>query len=366
LRAWLIACAVLALGEIARADGMDPSPERLVLQPPGLAPGQTCQSIAANPEIAVAAGLNPNDLACRPDNVAFRNLISDLGFAIAPNGFHPAHTTGYGGFALTFETSLSKVNADASSLASDGTMTKYWQQGTRGAIDPATKSYPPTNKNPDSILGVYSLKARKGLPFGFELMGQLGWVGSTSLWVLGADLRWSPFEGFRTGPLGVVPDIAVGGGVRTLTGTSKFSLTVVGVDAQISKPIPIANQTTITPYVGYQRLYIFGDASVMDATPNVDALNQCGFQGNDPVTGGPICNHKLSNGFDNNSDFNNNFVFDNVRTHRHRMMFGVAWKYEFVYAATQFLFDLLAANEENPGLVNGRQWTYSLEAGVWF
>jgi len=359
-------CAVIAAASTAFADGMDPAPDRLILQPQGLPPGQTCQSIAANPEIAVAAGLSPTNLACKGDNVAFRNLISDLGFAIAPNAFHPAHTTGFGGFALTFETTFAKVNADGVSTADDGTMRKYWQDGTQGPRDPVTHAFTQKNNNPDSILGIYSLKGRKGLPLGFEVQGSLGWIGGTSMWVLGADLRWAALEGFRTGALGVVPDISVGGGVRTLTGASKFSLTTVAVDVQLSKPIPIAEMSTITPYVGYQRLYIFGDASVMDATPNVDALNQCGFQGTDPVSGGPICSHKLSNGQDNNGDFNNNFVFDKVRTQRHRMMIGTAYRYEFIYVAFQMLFDLTPANDENPGLQNGRQWTMSLEAGVWF
>jgi hypothetical protein len=350
----------------AAADGGNPAPDRLIIQPPRLPAGQTCQSIAANPELAVAAGVSPNQLPCLPDNVAFRNYISDLGFAIAPNAFHPANTTGFGGFALTFDFSFSKVNSDATSTATDGTQRKFWQDATEGPRDPATKAFGPKNANPDSVLGIYSLKARKGLPMGFEVGTSIGWIGSTSLWVLGADLRWSVLEGFRTRVLGAIPDLSVGAGVRTLTGTSKFNLTTVGVDVQLSKPIPIAEQMSVTPWVGYQRLFIFGDASVLDATPNVDALNQCGYSGTDSVTGGPVCRNKLSNGFQNDGDFNNNFVFEKVRTHRHRMNIGVSYRYEFIYLATQMIFDLIPAGEENPGLVNTRQWTYSLEGGVWF
>ncbi len=371
-RATLLALAVLTTAGSAAADGADPAPERLTLQPRKpdgtlvLPPGLTCQTVAANPELAVAAGIAPNSAPCVPDNVAFRNYISDLGFAIAPTAFHPANTTGFGGFALTFDFSFSKVNSGGTSTAPDGTQRQFWQDATQGARDPAKKSFPTKNANPDSVLGIYSLKARKGLPLGFEVGASVGWVGSTSLWVLGTDLRWSAFEGFRTGALGIIPDLSVGAGVRTLAGTSKFSLTTVGIDVQLSKPIPIAEQMSVTPWIGYQRLFIFGDASVMDATPNVDALNQCGYSGNDPVTHGPVCRNRLSNGFQNDSDFNNNFVFEKVRTHRHRMMIGLSYRYEFIYVATQMLFDITPANEENPGLLNSRQWTYSFEGGVWF
>src|SRR4051812_45084307 len=82
-----------AVSSSAFAAGMDPTPERLVLQP---ASGPTCQEIAANPQ-------SGSKITCKPDNVAFRNMVSELGFAIAPTAFHPARTTGVGGFALTIE-----------------------------------------------------------------------------------------------------------------------------------------------------------------------------------------------------------------------------------------------------------------------
>jgi hypothetical protein len=358
--------ALFALAGNARAASMDPAPERMVLQPPGLPAGQTCQSIAQDPEVAVKAGQLPNAFPCRPDNVAFRNMVSELGFAIAPNAFHPARTTGLGGFALTLEASFTKINSESLSRATDGSDTNYWQKGTEGTRDVNTKSAANANLSPDSLIQIYSLKARKGLPYGLELTGSLGYVSNTTLWVGGADLRWSLLEGFRTGALGIVPDFSVGGGVRTLTGTSKFNLTTVGIDAQISKPITLADSAVITPYVGYQRLIILGDSLIVDGTPNVDALQQCGYAGPDAQTGAPTCRHKLSNGADANADFNNNFTFEKVRTHRHRGIFGVNYRYEILFLASQFLIDLTPPDSENPGLTSTRQWTLSFEAGVYF
>jgi hypothetical protein len=349
---------------------MDPTPERLVLQPAGLPSGQTCQSIAANPQTAASAGIFPNALACRPDNMAFANMVSELGFAIAPTAFHPARTTGVGGFALTLEASYTKINAGGESTAPDGTKTQYWHAGSQGSIDPNTKKFSIVNNSPDSMLQVYALKARKGLPFGFEVAGALGTVANTSLWVTGADVRWALMEGFRTGGLGVLPDIAVGAGVRTLLGSSKFHLTTVGIDAQISKPIPLADMAKLTPYIGYQRLIIFGDSVVVDTTPNVDPMQQCGYAGPDPSTGAPQCRNTLTMAdgtkIANNGDFNNNSTFDKVRTHRHRGIFGVNYRYEVLYLAGQFIVDLTPPNSENFGLSESRQWTLSLEAGVFF
>lgn len=345
---------------------MDPTPERLVLQPPNLPPGQTCQSVASNPEAAVKAGALPNAFPCGPDNVAFANMVSELGFAVAPTAFHPARTTGFGGFALTLETTFTKINADSFSTGADGSRTQYWHKGTQGAQDASSKTFPTENTSPDSIIQVYSLKARKGLPFGLEIAGALGYVANTTMWVGGADVRWSLLEGFRTGSLGILPDFSVGGGVRTVTGNSKFHLTVVGIDAQLSKPIPVADSATVTPYVGYQRLIIFGDSVAVDTTPNVDALEQCGYAGDDPNTGEKQCRNHLSNGAANNGDFNNNVTFDKVRTHRHRGILGLNYRYEMLYLASEFLIDLTPPNDENPGLSDTRQWTLSFEAGVFF
>ena len=374
-------CALATLGAMcvasitlvstpARADSMDPTPERFVSQPGGLPKGFTCQTLQQNPvavgKLIVAKQPVP---ACLPNNAAFQNLVSELGFAIAPTAFHPARTTGFGGFVFSIEASYTKINQDATTPgpASQGGGVQYWHLGTQGSVDPNTGRQSIENNSPDSVIQVYSLKARKGLPFGFEITGDVSYIANTVMWTAGADIRWSLLEGFRTGWPSYLPDVSVGGGVRSLTGASKFSLTTVGIDAQISKPITLADTSVLTPYLGYQRLYIFGDSSTVDLTPNTDALKQCGFTGR-MANGQPACANTLPGaaGVANNSDFNNDTTFGQVRTNRHRGIIGLTYRYEVLFLAGQFLFDLTPPNDENPGLNATRQWTTSLEAGVFF
>lgn len=354
---------VLGLPSTARAGGMDPVPERLVLQPPGLPPGQTCQSIAANPGAAVAAGLRPQDFGCRPNNLAFANMISELGFAMAPSAMYPARTTGIGGFQISAEASYTKIHADRS-LGPEGGGVQYWHLGTRGASDGNAQSI--VNNAPDSILQIYSLKARKGLPLGFELAGSIGYMAGSTLWVGGGDLRWSLLEGFRNGALGILPDFSMEGGVRTVTGTSRFHLTTVGIAVKISKPVPVADSAQLIPTFGYQRLLIFGDSNVLDSTPNVDAQQQCGSEGTDPSTGAPRCRNKLPNGADNNVDFGNNFTFDRVRIHRNRGLIGLNYRYELIWLGSQMAFDINQPKDEQSTIIGNRQWTLSFEGGVFF
>jgi len=338
---------------------MDPAIERLVKQPkfPKGFKG-TCQQIAADPSILTKAPFagTTGDYSCQTNDVAFHNLATEYGFAIAPNAFHPARTTGFGGFAFTLEASYTKINADASAGG-----VQYWHEGTQGPTDPNTNNFSTKNQSPDSILQVYSLKARKGFPFGFEVTGDLGYVANSTLWVAGADIRWALLEGFRTGFLGVMPDISVGGGVRTMSGTSEFDLTTVGIDVQVSKPFALADSSVLTPYLGYQRLYIFADSQSVSLAPNVNPLTACGFEGDMP-NGQPKCR----NGGQSNFAFNEDSTFANVRNHRDRGIVGLNYRYEILYLAGQFLFDLVDPSSEDPLLTGARQWTLSFEAGVYF
>jgi hypothetical protein len=246
----------------------------------------------------------------------------------------------------------------------DGSRTGYFRAGTRGKQDPSTKRFGAQNDSPDSLIQLYSLKVRKGLPLGFELIGAFGYLGGTSLWVGGGDVRWSLLEGFRKGTFGYLPDVSVGGGVRTLAGSPRMYLTVASVDVKLSKPFTLADSSQLVPTLGYQRLFMFADTNIVDLTPNTDALNQCGYTGNNPETGSPVCSNKLSNGTDNNSDYGNNTTFESARLHRHRGMFGLHYRYEYLSVGTQATFDLTNPNSEDASLVGGRQWTFSFELGA--
>jgi hypothetical protein len=365
---------------------MDPTPERLFLQPT-LPAGSDCQSIQLgnNPQaFLTATGQPTNAFACIPNNVAWANMMSELGYAIAPSAFHPARTTGFGGFALSLEASFAHINANAT----DSTGTQYWHKGTEGGVDPAQHTFSTVNNSPDSILQIYTLKARKGLGFGFEVTGALGYLANTSLWVGGADLHWALLEGYRTGFLGYLPDIAIGGGVRTLGGSPKFYLTTVGIDGQVSKPFTLADSAVLTPYLGAQRLYLFADSTVVSLTPNVDPLQQCGYQGvnvpdnplanpkKDPMhvyDGQPVCANQLKapggGTVPNNGDFNNQVTFAHLRAQRWRGIAGLTYRYEILYLGGQFAMDLEDPGGENnasAGVSGSRQWTISLEAGVFF
>jgi hypothetical protein len=332
---------------------------------------------------------------CLPDHAAFKKLVNQYGFAFAPTAMHSARTTGFGGFHFSIEAAYTKIDDSAS----------YWKQGTQGAVDPSNNEASIVNNSPQELLQLYSAKIRKSFGFGLELTGVVGFMPKTSILSGGADVRLSLLEGFRSGIPGILPDVAVGGGVRTITGTPQMQLSVAALDVQVSKPLPIADSSILTPWIGYQYVWIFGDSGLVDLTPNTDAINYCNYAGPN-VPGNPDPSKNNGNGdpsFDGQPvcrggsplDFNNNAVFDKARLERQRLLFGVNYRYEMVMFGIQFITDIVDPSDAQAGddkttvLIPGdpdtgraaqtveqsdketlkdedRQWTLVLELGAMF
>jgi hypothetical protein len=331
----------MAVPRLAAADTMDPALNRLVTTS-GCRTSGPGGGVYYNP----TSGFTP----CGVDNTSFAQLMAQYGAAIAPTAMHSARTTGYGGFELAIEGSFTSIDNGPAPNGQPG----YWQKGTQGPQDPATQNFSSINATPPGWLQLYQLKIKKGFPFGFELTGAFGYLAQTSIYTIGADVRWSLFEGFRTGVPAFFPELAVGGSVRTITGTDQFQLTVVGADGELSKPIPIAGTVVLTPWIGYQYLRIFGDSGLIDLTPNTDASNYCGYKGtktpyNTTATSGggsgiatgqindgqPICSTGTS------ADYNNTVVFNSARLNRHRLYGGLQLRIQMIELGGQFMMDVV-------------------------
>lgn len=275
--------------------------------------------------------------------------MNQWGIAFAPTAMHSARTVGFGGFHFSIEGAVTKIDDGA----------RYWRLGTQGPKDPTTGASSIINDSPPSSVQVWSMKLRKAFGFGLEITGSVGFMPDTSILVGGTDIRLSLLEGFREGIGGIFPDVAAGGGVRTITGVSAFQLSVASVDVQISKPLPIADSSIITPWIGWQMVFMFADSNLIDLTPATDPVNYCNFTGinvpgnpdttRDDKTPGPGAGQPANQVFDGQPvcaggspiDFNNNVVFQKARFERQRLNFGLSYQYEMVQAGFQFMTDIV-------------------------
>jgi hypothetical protein len=273
----------------------------------------------------------PGAPTCQADEDAFKRLVNQYGMALAPTAMYPAHTTGYGGFEIALEGAYTTIDPSQS----------YWQKGTRGPSDPTTGQAATSNASPPSVLQLYSLRIRKGFGMGLELGSQFGFMPNSSIITGGVDGRWALLEGFT-----YLPDLAFAGAVRTMTGSSQVQITVPSIDVVLSKRITIAGSGRLTPWIGFQYLFLLGNSGAIDFTPATDAQQYCNYVGNNQPGGPaqpagsagrdglPVCNGGSLD------DFANTHVFQPVRLQRRRMFLGASYQYEIFMVGAQVSFDL--------------------------
>lgn len=173
------------------------------------------------------------------DTQGFRDLTRELGQVFGPRFAAPSDTLGEAGFALSLMTSFSFIDNEAD----------YWRKAVQ-------------NRAPSSTMFTGHLQIRKGLPFSFEIGSDLSYLFASEMFDLGAQLKWALNEGFY-----YFPDVAVRGTVNTLLGSRDLNLYTAGWDISISKAFPVKKVLTLTPYIGYQQLYVIGSSRVLNAFP---------------------------------------------------------------------------------------------------
>jgi hypothetical protein len=227
-----------------------------------------------------------------PDNYRFRSLVSELGVALAPNLISPADTLGYSGFQFSAELGYVSI----------GSGNEYWCATEESAN--CDLGFEKTGS-----LKTIGVMARKGFPFIEIGAGALHLI-SSEMWTGQVYTKVAVHEGFHDWP---IPSLAVRGAASRVFGSEQIDLTIASVDVTVSKSFGVAATTNLSPYVGWNYLWIIPRSEVIDATPRVDSVDMNG---------------------NNNPDIRANFVFpdqDNIT--RTRFFGGIKVKY-YVFALT--------------------------------
>jgi hypothetical protein len=320
----LVLAAMLGEAGRAEAQGMNVSLNRLRVASSD-APDSNCPRT-----ILASDGVSTTTREFCGDDDAWRTIAEQLGTALIPPLLTTARSHGPSGFGITTEGWITGIASDR----------QAWRRGTEGD---ATSAAEGQNRAPSRVLFWQRLAIRKAFPAGLQLGTSMAHLYGTDYWALGLDIQWSLFEGFRRGPLGFVPDLAVRGAVNTLLGEPEFNLTVPSVEVVLSKRIAIAGVGTLTPFVGGQLAWIFGDSELVDLTPDVDALR--------------------------GDDKNNNYVFRQVRSNRTRLHIGFEGHYRAFVITGAVAFDLSPPPAFGPDAARvqlPRQWTGQFAIGAQF
>lgn len=189
----------------------------------------------------------------QPDQGKFDALAAELGQVFAPRLANPAETLGEAGFAVNVMGSFSTITQDAD----------YWQQ----AIE---------DGDPPGSFFTGHVQVRKGLPFSFEMAGNMAYMANSEMFAVGADVKWALHEGFF-----YMPDVAVRGSINTVLGAEYLNLLTTGWDVSVSKDFGIGGMLSIAPFAGYQNLYVISSSRLINAYPQDPRPPQTSNDGRD-------------------------------------------------------------------------------------
>ena len=263
-----------------------------------------------------------------PDNDAFRSIASEVGVLVAPKPVDPADTLGLSGFAIAADVSLTTISNGAS----------YWKDTVRGA--------------PDTVLPTIQVLGRKGLWPGLEVGAGATKVLDSRMWAMSGYGKAALHEGFHHLP---IPSIAIRGMFSTLLGSKDLRLTTASIGASVSHVFGIGNTFSLTPYVGYQTLFVMARTGVIDATPGNDELDD----------GAEPCDDPMPDADGNATCFNDGeFVFrkqDPII--RHRPYVGVRFIFSVLRLGLEAMFVPAGSTSSSVALSGGGNGTATDRSG---
>jgi hypothetical protein len=187
-------------------------------------------------------------------NANFRAFARELGVAMSSVNLMPPETLGHAGFSVTAEASY------------------VFLQGKDGSGSPCSTPTASCFLFPNEELRgngvglsgmlIPSVHVRKGLPFSFELGSRIGWVEKSRMATLTGEVKWALNEGFT-----YLPDVGIRASVTRLLNSRELDVTSGGVDIGVGKQFAIGGMITLTPYVGWNLIWVGASSGSVDFRP---------------------------------------------------------------------------------------------------
>lgn len=174
-------------------------------------------------------------------NANFRAFARRMGALMTATNLAPPETLGHSGFAISAE--LSVVDLQGATATNEM----------------------PTNSPINGAVLLPSIHVRKGLPWSFELGARAAWFEKSRMGTGTVELKWALNEGFT-----YLPDIGVRAHVTKLLNSRDFDVTAGGLDLGLGKQFAIAGMVTLTPYIGWNLVFVGASTGNIDFKPNRD------------------------------------------------------------------------------------------------
>lgn len=269
------------------------------------------------------------------DQAAWRELATQLAYAVAPAHAEPVITSGPRGFDLALETHIAAVD--------DGSAA--WTRGSRGGSS-AVVTCDGRNEDVRPVLVSERLRVQKGLPLGFSLGATFGKLFATSLYLVGADVKFALLEEVWDG---IVPDLALRFALSKTVGANDYTLLASALDVVLSKRFVVARTATLAPFASIGASFTRARTDTIDLTPNIDS-GAC----RDGVD--PVCNAGGLGASD--TDLGHDVRFADLALYRYRGMLGFSLGYRGFALSAAATGDLAPprVGDRGAGARGARQW----------
>lgn len=165
-------------------------------------------------------------------NIAYEQVVKQLGAAIANTGANPANTIGIYGVELSFRNSFSFIDT---------------KRELNNAPSPWALVTP--DEEPVPILWTPEVQVRKGLPLSMEIGAKVGYLGFSKQGSFGGWFRIAPVEGYE-----MAPDISFQVGYAGYVGSPELGAGAMDLNMTIGKnfafgPLTGVNSSVISPFL---------------------------------------------------------------------------------------------------------------------
>ncbi len=178
----------------------------------------------------------------RAANARFAAFARQFAAGLTSVNLSPPETLGHSAFSVTAELSV--------------------VQFEQGEFALPTEQYRADRPGITGALLLPSVHLRKGLPWSFEVGARVAWIEKSRMGAATGEVKWALNEGFT-----YLPDLGVRAYATRLFNSRDFDLTAGGLDLGIGKQFAIGGMVTLTPYVGWNLVWVAANSNTIDFNP---------------------------------------------------------------------------------------------------
>ncbi len=170
---------------------------------------------------------------------AYSAVVNQLGLSIANKPMAPGETLGVFGFDLGLSSTVAFIDT---------------KEGGSGQPAPWARVH--ADGEPNAVLWIPWLQARKGLPLSLEVGGNLGYLAFSHQTIFAGYGRWGLWEGYHP-----IPDLCIQVGYAGYVGNDELELGALDYSATVGYTLPFGtlvgiNQAQFSPYLGVGQVIV--------------------------------------------------------------------------------------------------------------